>query len=559
MDFLSPWSLAGLVLVPAIFLWGLLAPRGRRVVVGSLVLWRRALGAGPVGRPSARVRLRDPLLWLDAAAVLLLVLACARPGVLTQKPTEPVATLVIDRTASMMIRQEGGTRAELVAPMIERVLHQAGDVPIRVLPVPGEDGGVYASASIGANAFTDKGAPWAPMLAARDIWPEVIGLASCDKDLPVVVSTDIAPTVDLPPNVYVLAPGGVSKNAGLVRVSSRIAGDKAWLLVEGRAAPEAVGPTWACMVQGGNLGLSRDFSFMRRGTKLVGQAIIPLKMPLRPGLQVSLVTPGGLLAAADDVFPYDDKIWMSLWPRMSPDVLVVGRLDPLLQRAFVAAEVTRIVEAAAGTSAASAKADLVVAAGAPLPADWKGPAIVVTPSESVGPIRPLDGEVQAEWQVNHQHPLAESLYAGAPQVGKVRRYQVGPGGQIMVGTAEAPLLITWEEQGARRLAVLFLLDEKTTDWTRRESFPIFWAYALDWLVPFDRRPAEYVPRLSPDSGFIGSDEPFQSGPGRDDSEAAIRAIRASAAAHLRAAHTELWPLLAAAALVVLLARGWVAR
>jgi hypothetical protein len=54
MHFLSAWVLAGLVLVPVIFLWGWLAPRGRPVIVGSLMLWRRALAAGPVGKPSVR-------------------------------------------------------------------------------------------------------------------------------------------------------------------------------------------------------------------------------------------------------------------------------------------------------------------------------------------------------------------------------------------------------------------------------------------------------------------------------------------------------------------------
>ena len=108
MDFLSPWSLAGWVLVPAIFLWGLLAPRGRPVTVGSLMLWRRALGAGPAGKPSAKVRLRDPLLWLDAAAAFLLVAACAQPALRTTAPAQPVATLVMDRTASMAMESAAG-------------------------------------------------------------------------------------------------------------------------------------------------------------------------------------------------------------------------------------------------------------------------------------------------------------------------------------------------------------------------------------------------------------------------------------------------------------------
>jgi hypothetical protein len=61
------------------------------------------------------------------------------------------------------------------------------------------------------------------------------------------------------------------------------------------------------------------------------------------------------------------------------------------------------------------------------------------------------------------------------------------------------------------------------------------------------------------ASFIGTDEGFRSGPGRDDSQAAIEAIRKSIEAKRRAALSELWPYLAAAVLVVLLARVRVAR
>ena len=59
--------------------------------------------------------------------------------------------------------------------------------------------------------------------------------------------------------------------------------------------------------------------------------------------------------------------------------------------------------------------------------------------------------------------------------------------------------------------------------------------------------------------FIGSDEGFQAGPGRDDSKAAVEAIRASIEARRRATLADLWPYLAAAAVAVLLGRARVAK
>jgi len=143
--------------------------------------------------------------------------------------------------------------------------------------------------------------------------------------------------------------------------------------------------------------------------------------------------------------------------------------------------------------------------------------------------------------------------------------------------------VTWETGGAGRLAVLFDLDEATTDWPERAGFPIFWLRAMDHLVPAGARPLDLVTYrpLGPVSSlgrpapgrvgfvetgkgpigvsFIGTDEGFEAGPGRDDSAAAIEAIRDSIRARREAALASAWPLAAALALVALLARGWAAR
>jgi hypothetical protein len=182
------------------------------------------------------------------------------------------------------------------------------------------------------------------------------------------------------------------------------------------------------------------------------------------------------------------------------------------------------------------------------------------------------------------HPLAHALYLEPPRLAAVSRYAFDAQAELLLGTPDVPLMVTWRESGSRRLAILFGLGEPSTDWTRRAGFPVFWSRALEWLVPKESRaagyatyrPVELLPgssRRAPgklgffedDRGatfgtsFIGTDEGFRSGPGRDDSPAAIEAIRQSIEAKRRAALSELWPYLAAAALVVLLARARVAR
>jgi hypothetical protein len=581
MDFLSPWSLAGLGLVPAIFLWGLLAPRGRPILVGSLVLWRRALGSSAAGRPSAGARLRDPLLWLDAALVLFLVLACAQPALRTTAPAEPVATVVIDRTASLLLASpdlptdrrwldnwEGG----------RRLLESFDRAPVRVVSVPGPSGAIESATATCAEIATDKDRWWQPVLAAGDVWPAALAEATEHTDRPVVVFTDVAPTVKLPANVYVVAKGGTSANVGLVRVASRLEGGKAWLLVAGRSSPTAVDELWGYRVSGKTGVLLEKYSFVGRGKTF--EDIVPLPSPLPATLQVSLVSPGMLPQPPDGVFPWDDAAYLVLQNTPRRTILMLGEAPPALRRALAVQPNTRVIESAAGAAMPAEPVDLVVACGVPLPRDWRGPAVVVAPAQAVGPVEPLDGEAPAErLYVLDGHPLASALYLEPPAISKVRHYRLGAGADILADTTEYPLIVTWEQEKARRLAVLFSLDAASTDWPRRASFPVFWLHAVDWLAPAAARATEYAtcrplaavpgraqpapaaPGFHDDLGvsFIGTEAPFQAGPGCDDSVAAAAAIHAAENARLRAAHTDLWPLLAALALVGVVIRAHVSR
>jgi hypothetical protein len=552
MELLAPWSLVGLVLVPAVFLWGLLAPRGRHVVVGSLLLWKRALGDGPAGKPSARVRLADPLLWLDAVLVLLVVVALARPAVRTAAPLDPVATLVIDRTASMgaWAGAERDRRADRARAMMSDVLGALGDAPIRLVLVPDDSNAVLAE-RVTAEEFQRRFAGTCGfVLASRDALPVVLAEAAGNPDLPIIYVTDVAPSDKVPENVYVLAAGGESRNVGLRRVAVR--GD--WLLVSARAAPDAPGPCDLRVCDAISRPLATERAFVSPGETVERN----LLLPGAAGGKLAVILDG-----PDDGFPEDNQAQLTLEQAGPLRILLVGDAPASMSRALAACGDTAVVESPAGTVPRAGDVDLVVAYASALPAEWKGPAALVLPPEGAGPVRPTDQEVPAEWRVAVDHPLADALYLEPPRLGPVRRYALAPSAQLLLGMPDAPLIVTWSvEEDAdqlfapRRLAVLFGFDETATDWARRAGFPVFWRRALDWLVPRDaRRTAFRTFGVS----LTGSDEGFQAGPGRDDSKAAVEAIRGSIEARRRATLADLWPYLAAAAMAVLLGRARVAK
>jgi hypothetical protein len=576
MTWVAPWFLAGLALVPAVFLWGLLVPRGRRIVVGSLLLWKRVFGGGPAGKPSARVRLTDPLLWLDAVLVLLVVLACARPAVRTSAAAEPVATVVVDSTASMTV----GDRFARAKAMARAVLNRFGAAPVRERQVAGNDASPVFESEAGSALRDDVLRFFEPLLADGDAARVAAAEAAGRPDRPVLLATDAAPQEALPANLYVFACGAEPRNAGLVRVAARIEAAAWWLLVSARATPGTGARDLS--VEGDGRRLAEVPRFLEPGQSSERVLAMPGRPPAR--LRVALGGPADDLGA-------DDAACLVLSPGASLRVWLTGDPDDSLRRALTAAGAA-VVEAPDGPGAPAqhpvekpaGEADLVVACGSALPADWKGPAALVLPPDGAGPLRPTGDEALAEWRVAADHPLADALYLEPPRLGPVRRYALEPSAEVLLGTPDFPLIVTWQADGARRLAVLFALDEKATDWPARAGFPVFWRRAMEWLVPADRRVAEYrtyrplepmpgrIGRLasagpgffSDEVGeygvsFIGSDESFQSGPRRDDAAAAVEAIRRSIESKRRAALEELWPYLAAAAVVALVARAWVTR
>ncbi|HUU32173.1 MAG TPA: BatA domain-containing protein [Phycisphaerae bacterium] len=585
MQFLAPWSLVGWVLVPAIFLWGLWRPRGRPVMVGSLMLWRRALGSGPAGKPSARIRLRDPILWLDALAVLVAVLACARPAVRWNQPTEPVATIVVDRTASMTIASDGGNRRQRAMEMARGALEALGDAPVRLVSIPGP-AGPYAVESVTGSAAEAVRA-LEPSLAAADIRPVVLSEAAGAGGRPVLVLTDVAPAEPLPKGVYVFAPGGRSANAGLERIATRIEAGRWWVLVSARAAPGAGGaaaPYGLRIADGAGKILYETKSFLKPGGRT--EKVFEMNGPPAETLHVSLVGPA-------DGFPADDEAFLVLEPARRLRVLLVGKPNRALSRALGARPDTVVAENAESSAPAplAKDIDLVVANESAIPAAWRGPAATVLPLEAVGPVHPTEREAAGTWRVEPGHPLAGAFYLEPPRIGRVRRYALDAAAQLVLGTRETPLIVTWREDGRRRMAVLFSFGEMTTDWPRRAGFPVFWSRAMEWLAGGDRRPSEVRTRSGAEHrtqlpqawmnepseqgpgepgfyevagrrigvSFIGTDEGFQEGPGRDEEAGAKNAIRRSVESRRRVAMVELWPTMAGAILVLVLARAWLAR
>lgn len=105
--FLNPAMLGLLALLPIIVLLYLLKLKRRPILVPSTLLWRRAVEDLVANSPFQKLR-NNLLMWLQLLALLLLVLALARPVMnLTGMSGESII-LMVDLSASMQTREDDG-------------------------------------------------------------------------------------------------------------------------------------------------------------------------------------------------------------------------------------------------------------------------------------------------------------------------------------------------------------------------------------------------------------------------------------------------------------------
>ncbi|MCC5875007.1 MAG: VWA domain-containing protein [Candidatus Sumerlaeia bacterium] len=105
--FLNPAMLGFLALLPLIVLMYLLKLKRRPMLVPSTLLWRRAVEDLVANSPFQKLR-NNLLMWLQLLALLLLVLALARPVMNITGTSGESIILMVDLSASMQARESDG-------------------------------------------------------------------------------------------------------------------------------------------------------------------------------------------------------------------------------------------------------------------------------------------------------------------------------------------------------------------------------------------------------------------------------------------------------------------
>ena len=124
MSLLEPGSLAWLALAPVIVIFWLLKLRRKDVRVSAGFLWEEAAREARVDSFARRLQ-ANLLLLLQLAALALLALALARPYREVESASSPQVAVLVDTSASMGARRGDSTRFEEARARARRLLEEA--------------------------------------------------------------------------------------------------------------------------------------------------------------------------------------------------------------------------------------------------------------------------------------------------------------------------------------------------------------------------------------------------------------------------------------------------
>ena len=481
MSFLAPFGLLlGLLAVPLAALY-FLRLRRRKVPVSSLMLWHAVRRSEQLASPFQRFK-RNLLLLLQLLALLLLVLAFARPFLETEAALARAVVLVIDTSASMgatdgaptrfdQARQEAAAILEELGPGDEAMIVAAGPVTEVVAPFTRDKGAL--SLALDQVELTQAAASLEEGLRLA------LSLARTRPDVEVVVLSDGGPDdlSGLPAGtaeVRYLRTGSSTTNAGIVALDLRrspVSEAERQLFVTVQNQGDKAGR--------GSVEVFLDAALVGVRTERLdpgAPAAMVFDLPANASVvvEVKLSWPG-------DQLPADDHAFAVVSRRAAHDVLLVGN-DPLLARILSGDPRidARQVAAGAVTPQLLAAADAVLFAGA-VPDGIDGLSYAVLGPQHGGPVSfaaPQKAPRVVGWR--RTHPLVRFTQWDKLVVGASYPVTDAAGLQPVVEGDWGPLVLAGERAGGRVVQLAF--DPLQSDLTLRVAWPVFVLNTVGWLT-----------------------------------------------------------------------------
>lgn len=468
-------------LAGAIVLLYLLKMRRKDFVVPATFLWPAMTYEVRANSLFQRLRL-SALLFLQLLALVLVVMALARPQSRERGLAGEVTVMVLDTSASMQAREGSQTRMEQAMALCRGVIDsaragdrvaliEAGPTPRVVFSLSSEPGRMRAAlAGVRAtDAEVDVGE--ALRLAASIA-------AKRSRARIVLVSDGVFPPVsDFTPGKAALEfvpVGRATENVGVTALA---------------AAPSGSGRSVFCAVRNfGKKPATVALQMLADGKVFNAKTLVlspgqvlgeTFEAPPKAEVLEARIDNGGALAADDARVALAD-------PGATMRVLLVGRGDLFLERALaldarVVLDRATAVPSTALPGSTGPAYDVVVFDGVPeVPVRAQG-VLTLGAAGKPSPVRKLGNVTSPRLRsAEGAHPLLEAVDLTGTYIERAERVSAKPEGRVLAEGSAGPLVVV-SEGAQKHIYVAFApLD---SDFPLQVAFPIFLANALEFLAP----------------------------------------------------------------------------
>jgi hypothetical protein len=505
MTFLTPWAFAWLGLsVPVVALYFLKMKR-RRVQVPSTWLWRKSIDDLRVNAPFQRLR-ANLLLLLQLLLIAAGALALARPTGKAAPPEHKRWVLLIDRSASMSMKDVEPSRLAEAKKLAKRVVEEGGpDDEFMVVafaaraqvltPLTGDRGAVGRAIEAVEPSESQTRAQEAYRLAAS-------ALEGAPKREIVVLSDGafeaIVGAEDIP--LRYLKVGGKPRNAAITAVDVRkpLKADDPWTIFAqvDLFHGDAVEIPLELHVNG----QLKSVRNLKVAPPAGAGTIFEVDKPVPEIVELRLGWPDDLAV--------DDRAWFVVRQERTK-LLLAGSGNFFLERAVAQvrdAEAFRAEDLSKSSLGEFSVAILDGVVPEPLP---EGRYLIfgaVPKWEGVQAGADVATPAVVDW--NRRHPVLRHLDPSELTVKAAPKLTLPGYAAPLIEGSETPLAFAWEKGRTRAVVVPFRLQD--SDWPLRLSFPLFISNAIEWL----RDEGKQMPRPG---------EPLRIRLGDDESEAEVSA------------------------------------
>jgi hypothetical protein len=478
MSFLSPWALLwAMVGVPILLLY-FLKLRRRRVPVSSTWLWTRSIQDLRVNAPFQRLR-KSLLLLLQLLLVFLAAAALSEPIGMTSPPEEKRWVFLIDRSASMQMKDVSPSRLGRAKEAAREILSSAG---------PRDE--------VMVVAFSNRAQVMTPLTSSRQAIAEAIdriepadtstrlqeafriaqSAVQAFKNREIVVLSDgrCEPVQDLSEGVPVryIPIGGSPRNAAITAIEVR--------------RPARTDEPWTIYAQV-DLFHSQELEvpvelYVNSQLKGLKRLKIPPNGSVAAVFEVTRPEPDivEVKLAMDDDLAADNRAW-AVVRHDRAKLLLLSPGNFFLDKALSNVKDLEAFRAESAEKTSFGDYEIVVLDGVMPETLPEGKYLIfgaLPPWEGIKKTGEIQEPSIVDW--DRRHPVAAhrlnltGLFAkSAPKL------ELSTFATPLADSAQGPVIFAWERGRTRALVVTFNLLQ--SDWPFRMSFPLFLSNALSWL------------------------------------------------------------------------------